>query len=104
MDNTYKAKQTVQALQWSGSNLNEMKELLAPYVDGDEEGPYVYADYIEPYFLPNSGINGGGYTILKFGSCGGYEVDPTSWVVVYEDGEIEIMNDREFDKRFEKSN
>lgn len=94
----YTAITEVFAAQWTGENLEEMKELLAPYVDGDDEGPFVFADYIEPYFFPRSGIDGGGYNMLKFGSCGGHEVDPGCWVVVYADGEIESMDDMQFRK------
>ena len=94
----YSTKTEIEAAQWTGKNLDEMKELLTPYVESDDEGPFVYSDYIEPYFLPRSGIDGGGYYMLKFGSCGGYEVDPGCWVVVYEDGEIEIMDAEQFQK------
>jgi hypothetical protein len=88
----------VEAAQWTGDNLDEMKRLLVPYVEGDTEGPFVYSDYVEPYYFASYNISGGGYNMLKFGSCGGHEVDPGQWVVVYDDGEIEVMDNEQFQK------
>lgn len=87
----------VEACQWTGDNLDEMKQLLAPYVEGNEEGPYVYEEHIEPYFYSND-LNSQGYCMLKFYAGDDMEVDPGQWVVVYQDGEIEIMNDRQYTK------
>lgn len=95
----YRAKQIVTAAQWRGDNLDEMKQLLQDVVEGDEEGPYVYADYIEPYFYSNL-INNPGYYMLKTEDD---EFDPGMWVVVYEDGEVEGMGDEQFTKMFEKA-
>lgn len=96
----YRTVIRVEAAQWTGSNLDEIKDLLTPYVEGDEDGPYVYAEYIEPYFLPRSGIDGGGYFMLEFYSSGTRkeEVDPGRWIVVYDDGEIEVMDNEQFEK------
>jgi hypothetical protein len=88
----------VEAAQWTGQNLNEMKELLGPYVDGSLcDGPYVYAEYIEPYFLGVLGERGG-YYMLKFYAGDDMEVDPGQWVVVYDDKEIEVMDEDQFKK------
>lgn len=95
----YFAKQVVRAAQWTGENLEEMQELLKGVVEEDCQGiPYVYADYIEPYFY-SVGINNLGYYMLKT-ECD--EFDPGMWVVVYEDGEFEGMSDEQFNKMFEK--
>lgn len=96
----YRTTIRVEAAQWTGDNLDELKELLKPYVEGDDEGPYVYAEYIEPYFFSRSGIDGGGYNMLEFyGSRSSKEeVDPGRWVVVYDDGEIEVMDNEQFEK------
>lgn len=81
-----------------------MKELLKDVVDSNQwDGPEVYADYIEPYFLRSLGDRGG-YYMLKFYAGDDMEVDPGQWVVVYEDGEIEIMDDEQFHRMFERSN
>lgn len=100
----YRAKQTITAAQWRGDNLDEMKELLKDVVESNEwDGPEVYSEYIEPYFLPRAKIDGGGYNMLEFYSSGTCkeEVDPGRWVVVYEDNEVEIMDYEQFDKMFE---
>lgn len=95
----------VEAAQWTGDNLNEMKILLMPYVDNNEwDGPEVYLEEIEPYFLPSIQKHGGGYNMLKFYAGDDMEVDPGQWVVIYEDREIEIMNDEQFHKMFGRSN
>ena len=102
MDNTYKAKQTVQALQWTGTNLNAMKELLANIVESNQfDGVEVYADWVDPYVLHT--LSGGGYFMLKFYAGDDIEVDPSNWVVVYDDTGIDIMRDKEFHTKFEKS-
>lgn len=95
----YVAKQRVRAAQWRGDNLDEMKELLADVVDGDEEGPYVYADWIEPFYYASAKIASPGYFMLKTEDD---EFDPGMWIVVYEDGEVEGMSDEQFHKMFEK--
>ncbi len=93
---SYFTKIEVQAAQWKGDNLEEMKELLSPYVGLNELGdPEVYSEEIEPYFFPRSGLSGGGYNILRFLN---EEVDPGRWVVVYSDKEIETMDHDEFKK------
>ncbi len=86
----YFTKIEVEAAQWTGDNLDEMKQLLAPYVDGDEDGPYVYSDYIEDFFQP-----GKGYNMLKIEND---EFDPGTWVVVYSDEEIEGLSVEDFEK------
>lgn len=98
MNFEYVAKQHVRAAQWRGDNLDEMKELLKDVIDGDEDGPYVYAEWIEPYFYSDK-INNEGYYMLKteFDEC-----DPGIWIVVYDDGEIEGMEDEQFNRMFEK--
>jgi hypothetical protein len=89
----------VEAAQWIGDNLDEMKELLKPYIEGDEDGPFVYSDYVEPYFFASSKISGGGYNMLQFYAWGDdQEVDPGRWVVVYSDDEGEIMDNEQFEK------
>jgi hypothetical protein len=74
-----------------------MKSLLSQYVDGDAEGPYVYSEEIEPYFLVSMGYSPG-YNMLKFYVTDDHEVDPGQWVVIYTDGEIEIMDEETFQK------
>lgn len=99
----YEARQTVKAAQWREDNLEEMKELLQDIVEKDLDGtPCVYAEEIEPYFVTSLGYRPG-YMILKFYAGDDMEVDPGMWVVVYEDGEIEIMEDTQFHKMFLKS-
>lgn len=99
----YRAKQNVRAGQWTGENLDEMKELLKNVVESNQwDGPEVYSDYIEPYFIQSLGDRGG-YYMLEFYSNGDMEVDPGQWVVVYEDNEVEIMDNDQFNKMFEKS-
>lgn len=94
----YKAKQVVNAAQWKEDNLNEMRELLKDVVDKDIDGiPCVYADEIEPYFLTSLGYRPG-YKILKTEFD---EFDPGIWVVVYEDGIVEGIDDEQFNKMFE---
>lgn len=95
----YVAKTVVEALQWTGDNLDKMRDFLAPYVDGDEDGPYVYADWIEPLYYASAKINSPGYFMLKTEDD---EFDPGMWVVVYGDGEIESMSDEQFTKMFLK--
>jgi hypothetical protein len=95
----YTAKLKVRAVQWHGDNLDEIKELLKGVVDEDETGdPYVYADEIEPMFISSLGYRPG-YMILKT-ECD--EFDPGMWIVVYEDGEFEGMDDEQFTKMFRK--
>jgi hypothetical protein len=94
----YRAKEIVNAVQWTGDNLEEMKELLRDVVDGDEDGPYVYADEIEPIFLKSLGYRPG-YMILKTEMD---EFDPGTWVVVFDNNEIEGFSNNQFNKRFEK--
>lgn len=80
---------TVQAAQWTGSNLQEMRELLEGSVENTE---YVYADKIEAMFgYPE-------YNMLKFEAWGDdQEVDPGNYVVVYDKGsDGEIMSEAEF--------
>ena len=99
----YTARQSVRAAQWRQDNLTEMQELLKDIVEEDFDGdPCVYADYIDPYFLNSLGYRGG-YFVLKFYANDDMEVDPGRWVVVYEDGEVEIMDDQQFHKMFVKS-
>lgn len=102
--NTYRAKQQVAAIQWREDNLDEMIKLLTNVVEHDIDNvPCVYAEEIEPYFISVLGYRPG-YKILKFyATSDDMEVDPGRWVVVYEDDEVEIMNDEEFNRRFEKS-
>jgi hypothetical protein len=96
----YRAKSIVTAAQWRGDNLDEMKDLLKDVIDGDEEGPYVYADWIEPFYYASAKIDNPGYFMLK---TEWDEFDPGVWIVVYEDGEIEGMSDEQFNKMFEKA-
>jgi hypothetical protein len=99
----YYAYIKVEAKQWTGHNLDAMKELLKDVVDSNDwDGPEVYSDYIEPYFFPRSGISGGGYNFLKFYAGDDIEVDPGMWVIVHEDGEVELMEDEQFTKMFTK--
>lgn len=100
----YKARQTVNAAQWNGFNLNEMQDLLEGVVDSnDRDGVEVYSDYIEPYFITyrDKTHARSGYHLLKFYAGDDMEVDPGQWVIVYEDGEVEIMDDDQFNKIFE---
>ena len=95
----YKAKQSIEAAQWKEDNLDEMRELLRGVVGSDSDGvPFVYADEIEPYFLTSLGHRPG-YLVLKTEFD---EFDPGVWVVVYEDGSFEGMDDEQFNKMFEK--
>lgn len=88
----------VSAAQWTGHNLDEMKKLLKNVVDNNPwDGIEVYVDYIEPYYISSLG-NRGGYNLLKFYAGDDMEVDPGNWVVVYSDGEVEIMDDEQFTK------
>ncbi len=89
-----KATMKVEACQWTGDNLDEMKKFLAPYIEGDENGPYLYSEYIEPYSFA-SGYKGGGYNILKTEFD---EFDPGTWVIVHENGDVEGMDDDEYKK------
>ena len=86
----YFTKIEIEAAQWKGDNLDEMKELLSPYVGGDEHGPFVYASYVEDFFQP-----GKGYYVLQTEDD---EFDPGTWVVVYSDGEIEGLDVEDFNK------
>ena len=100
MNFDYVAIQRVKAAQWTGENLSEMQDLLEGVVDSnDRDGVEVYREYIDPYFLRSLG-NRGGYYVLKFYAGDDEEVDPGRWVVVYEDGEVEIMDDEQFHKMF----
>lgn len=95
----YEAKLNVCAAQWREDNLDEMKELLKDVVSHNEwDGPEVYADEIEPYFLTSLGYRPG-YMILKTEL---HEFDPGMWVLVHEDGEIEGMEDEQFHKMYRK--
>jgi hypothetical protein len=97
----YRAKQTVKAVQWQEDNLQEMIDLLRDVVEKDAEGnPCVYAQEVEPYFLRSLGYRQG-YMILTFYAGDDMEVDPGIWVVVYEDGEVETMENEQFNKMFE---
>jgi hypothetical protein len=86
-DFSYVARQNIQAAQWRGDNIDEMKELLKDVLEGDEDGPFIYSSYVEPFFGEQ------GYYILQTEFD---EFDPGMWVVVYEDGEIEGLTDEEF--------
>jgi len=99
----YVARQTVNAVQWREDNLDEMITLLKDVVENDADGPCVYVDEVEPYFLQSLGHQPG-YFMLKFYSGDDMEVDPGQWVIVYEDDEIEIMNDEQFNRMFRKKN
>jgi hypothetical protein len=89
----------VEACQWDGVNLDEMKRLLAPYVGSNQwDGPEVYSSEIEDYFQP-----GKTYNMLQFYAWGDdQEVDPGQWVVIYSDGDGagdgEVMTDGDFKK------
>ncbi len=92
----YRAIIEVLAVQWTGHNLDEMKELLKDVVQHNQwDGPEVYSDYVEPYHIASLGTLGG-YSVLKFYAGDDMEVDPGQWVVVYEDGEVEIMDEGSF--------
>jgi|SRR3954464_7181167 len=98
----YVAKQTVHAAQWREDNLDEMKDLLRGLIPEDIDGePCVYPEYIEPFYYASSNINlsHDGYYMLKTEFD---EFDPGVWVVVYEDGEIEGMDNTQFHKMFNK--
>lgn len=84
----------VEAGQWTGDNLDEMKALLAPYVESNEwDGVEVYSTTVEPFFGESA------YEVLQFEAWGDdQEVDPGQWVVIYEDGEGEIMDTDQFEK------
>jgi hypothetical protein len=90
----YSTKIEVEAAQWTGNNLDEMKRLLSSVVAHNKwDGPEVYSDFLEDYFQP-----GKGYYILKFYAGDDMEVDPGRWVVIYSDGEVEIMDAEQFNK------
>lgn len=100
---TYVTRIEVLAAQWTGHNLEEMKELLQDVVESNEwDGPEVYSEYIEPFFIHFVGgdkAEESGYNMLKFYAWGDdQEVDPGMWVVVYSDGEGEVMDDEQFTK------
>lgn len=100
---TYVPKLEVKAAQWNQTNLDEMKELLKDHVDHNEwDGPEVYADFIEDYFLRGLNRSGGGYYMLKFYAGDDMEVDPGQWVVCYDDGEVELMEDEQFRRLYDK--
>ena len=90
----YVTRIEVTAAQWNGKNLSEMKDLLADVVGSNPwDGVEVYVDKVDSYF------NRASYNVLKFYAwCNDQEVDPGQWVVVYSDGEGEIMEDEEFIK------
>jgi hypothetical protein len=97
----YRAKQTINAARWNETNFEEMVELLKGVVDHDATGtPCVYVETIEPYFISSLG-NVSGYSMLQFYAGDDMEVDPGMWVVVYEDNEVEIMEDFQFHRMFE---
>lgn len=89
----------VSAVQWTGNNLSEMKDLLKNFVCyNSHDGYEVYVEEIEPFYTTYMGKRPG-YSMLKFYAWGDdQEVDPGQWVVVYSDGEGEIMEDEEFIK------
>ncbi len=90
---------TVKAVQWSGENLKEMKDLLTGivYCDDFTGEPQVYSSRIEPYLFASGSSEG--YNIVQFYAWGDdQEVDPGLWVVVYEDLDGEIMDDEQFNK------
>jgi hypothetical protein len=100
----YRAKQNVRACQWTGENLEELRWLLKGVVENDIDGdPCVYREYIEPYFTHYRGKTHAnpGYYMLQFYAGDDMEVDPGRWVVVYEDSEVELMDDEQFNKMFE---
>lgn len=100
----YQAKQRVYAAQWTGENIEEMKDLLLDVVESNQwDGPEIYSEYIEPYFLTSLNRAGGGYNMLTFYAGADMEVDPGQWIVVYEDNEVEIMDDAQFNKMFEEA-
>lgn len=84
----YFTKIEIEAAQWTGKNLDEMKKLLAPYISRG-----VFYDDI-PAFM-----NFPAYRLLKFHCWGEYQqLTPGEWVVIYSDGEGEIMEDEQFEK------
>lgn len=94
----YRAKQTIKAAQWDGHNLDVMRDLLSDILIEFEVD--VYSEYIEPYFISSLG-NRGRYNMLKFWAGDDIEVDPGQWVVVYDDLEVEIMDDQQFNRMFD---
>lgn len=98
-DFNYRAKSKVLAAQWTGSNLEEMRELLQDVVDKDADGiPHVYAEYIEPYFISSLGKREGYYILqTEFD-----EFDPGVWIIVHENGDLESMDNEDFEFLFEK--
>ena len=102
----YVFKRTVNAVQWNQINLDDLKELLSDIVESNEwDGVQVYAEYMEDFFLKSLNKTIGGYYTAKFYAWGDdQEVDPGMWVVVYDDGDGEIMSDPDFTKRYEKVN
>lgn len=102
----YVTRIEVTAVQWDGSNLDEIKELLKDVVESNPwDGPEVYIDEVEPFYTTYMGRNPG-YNMLKFEAWGDdQEVDPGQWVVVYSDDGGEIMDNEQFIKMgFVKSN
>lgn len=92
----------VRAVRWDGENIQQMKWLLKGIVEDDLDGdPCVYRSHVESYFNNYSGKTHAnpGYYVLQFEAWGDdQEVDPGCWVVVYADGEGEIMDDQQFDR------
>ncbi len=90
----YVTRIEVSAAQWDGNNLDEMKDLLKDIVEYNPwDGVEVYSDEVESYFGRDS------YSMLKFEAWGDdQEVDPGQWVVVYSDGEGEVMDNEDFIK------
>ncbi len=89
----------VRAVQWTGENIEEMKWLLKGIIEDDFDGePCVYRQYIEPIYLAALGYQAG-YYLLQFEAWGDdQEVDPGIWVVVYSDGEGELMDNEQFNR------
>jgi hypothetical protein len=67
----YRAIIEIFAEQWTGENLEAMKELLQDVVDFDDEGPFVYVDEVEPFYYASQVtgevlIDRPAYNMLKF--------------------------------------
>lgn len=96
----YVFTRSVKAVQWNQKNFDDVVELLTGIVESDDVGkPLVYAQCIEDTF-PHYYT----YYIIQFYAWGNdQEAGPGEWIVVYDDGDGEVMSDEDFTKQYKKA-
>lgn len=85
----------VVAVQWTGDNVEAVKELFARHMPDD----------CAPYFSANADVDDWGHSIVQFEAWGDdQEVDPGMWIVVRLGLEDEgyVMRDYDYKRQYDQ--